>query len=80
MQQDAMIQRHLLWKLYHITQEIEASTRQVEEANEHLAENRAAVVSLVVFGSEVMSLITEGNQRGDVEKCQEDTGHRAERR
>lgn len=43
--QDALIQRHLLWKLYHITQEIEESTRKVEEVNEKLAESRSAVVS-----------------------------------
>jgi structural maintenance of chromosome 1 len=41
-----MIQRHLLWKLYHITQEIEASTKKVEEANEKLSSGRKAVVSL----------------------------------
>lgn len=41
---DAMIQRHLLWRLYHITNEINNSTRQVEEASEQLAELRSTVV------------------------------------
>ncbi|KLT43612.1 RecF/RecN/SMC protein [Cutaneotrichosporon oleaginosum] len=40
---DAMIQRHLLWRLYHITNEINDSTRRVEEASEQLAELRGTV-------------------------------------
>ena len=40
-----MIQRHLLWRLYHLTNEIKDSTRQVEDANENLTDLRAAVVS-----------------------------------
>jgi structural maintenance of chromosome 1 len=43
--QDDMIKRHLLWRLYHITNEINESTRQVEEANEKLTELRTSVVS-----------------------------------
>lgn len=39
-----MIQRHLLWRLYHITSAINESTRQVEEANEKLEELRTEVV------------------------------------
>jgi structural maintenance of chromosome 1 len=42
--QDDMIKRHLLWRLYHITNEINESTRQVEEANEKLTELRTSVV------------------------------------
>ncbi|BEJ14460.1 hypothetical protein CspHIS471_0402270 [Cutaneotrichosporon sp. HIS471] len=40
---DAMIQRHLLWRLYHITNEINNSTRQVEEASGQLTELRGTV-------------------------------------
>lgn len=40
-----MIQRLLLWKLYHITEEINESTRQVEEATEKLHDLRNTVVS-----------------------------------
>lgn len=40
-----MIQRHLLWKLYHLTKEIDESTRQVESATEELKDLRSAVVS-----------------------------------
>lgn len=47
--QDAMIQRHLLWRLYHLRTEINESTRQVEEANDKLTDLRATVVSS--FGS-----------------------------
>ncbi|KAL7424073.1 Structural maintenance of chromosomes protein 1 [Cryptotrichosporon argae] len=40
---DALVQRHLLWKLYHLTEEINEKTREVEEANERLTELRDAV-------------------------------------
>jgi len=39
-----MIQRHLLWRLYHLTNEINNSTKSVEEANEKLTGLRDAVV------------------------------------
>ncbi len=42
-----MIQRHLLWRLYHLTNEINESTRSVEKANEKLAGLRDAVVSVI---------------------------------
>jgi hypothetical protein len=42
--QDTMIQRHLLWRLYHITSAINESTRQVEETNEKLVELKSEVV------------------------------------
>lgn len=40
-----MVQRHLLWRLYHITNEINESAQKVEEANVKLRDMRAAVVS-----------------------------------
>jgi len=40
-----MVQRLLLWKLYHITQEINRSTREVEKASEQLHDLRNTVVS-----------------------------------
>ncbi|GMK58711.1 hypothetical protein CspeluHIS016_0601530 [Cutaneotrichosporon spelunceum] len=40
---DAMIQRHLLWRLYHITNEINNSARQVEEASDQLSGLRGTV-------------------------------------
>jgi structural maintenance of chromosome 1 len=40
-----MIQRHLLWKLYHISQEIANSAEKVEEANTKLESLRTSVVS-----------------------------------
>jgi structural maintenance of chromosome 1 len=40
------VQRHLLWRLYHITTEINESTRKVEEANEKLTGLRASAVSI----------------------------------
>lgn len=43
--QDAMIHRHLLWRLYHLTTEITESARKVEEANDKLTDLRTAVVS-----------------------------------
>ncbi|EIW69438.1 hypothetical protein TREMEDRAFT_62305 [Tremella mesenterica DSM 1558] len=42
-EKDALVQRHLLWRLYHLTEEINESTKQVEEANEKLTDLRAAV-------------------------------------
>lgn len=41
-----MIQRHLQWRLYHITNQINESARQVEEANETLSGLRKSVVRL----------------------------------
>ncbi|ORY27190.1 hypothetical protein BCR39DRAFT_538898 [Naematelia encephala] len=40
---DAMVQRHLLWRLFHLTNEITESTRKVEEANERLSDLRGTV-------------------------------------
>lgn len=40
-----MIQRHLLWKLYHIKEEIDKSTKEVEEANAKLTDFKSSVVS-----------------------------------
>ncbi|WWD15974.1 hypothetical protein CI109_100398 [Kwoniella shandongensis] len=37
---DALVQRHLLWKLYHLTNEINESTQRVEEASERLSDLR----------------------------------------
>ncbi|WWC89989.1 uncharacterized protein L201_004919 [Kwoniella dendrophila CBS 6074] len=37
---DALIQRHALWRLYHLTNEINESTAKVEEANNKLADLR----------------------------------------
>ena len=39
-----MVQRHLLWRLYHLTTEITESARQVEEANEKLTGLRTSAV------------------------------------
>jgi structural maintenance of chromosome 1 len=39
-----MIQRHVLWKLYHILQDIDESTHHVEEATEQLHDLENAVV------------------------------------
>lgn len=39
-----MVKRHLLWRLYHITNEITESTRKVEEVNEKLSDLRDNVV------------------------------------
>jgi structural maintenance of chromosome 1 len=43
--QDAAVQRQLLWRLYHITTEINESTRKVEAANDQLTDLRASAVS-----------------------------------
>ena len=51
MEQDAMIQRHLLWKLYHITQEITDSAAKVEEANNKLENLRSSVVNCFVHAN-----------------------------
>lgn len=40
-----MVNRQLLWRLYHITKEINESTRQVEEATEQLHDLQNSVVS-----------------------------------
>lgn len=45
---DAAVQRQLLWRLYHITSEINESTRKVEAANDQLTDLRASAVSLLV--------------------------------
>ncbi|WRT67180.1 uncharacterized protein IL334_004146 [Kwoniella shivajii] len=37
---DALVQRHALWKLYHLTNEINESTQKVEEASNKLTELR----------------------------------------
>ncbi|WVQ78324.1 hypothetical protein IAT38_000409 [Cryptococcus sp. DSM 104549] len=37
---DAMVERHLLWKLYHLTNEINNSAQKVEDANERLSNLR----------------------------------------
>ncbi|KAK8869753.1 hypothetical protein IAR55_000321 [Kwoniella newhampshirensis] len=37
---DALVQRHLLWRLYHLTNEINESTQRVEEASDRLADLR----------------------------------------
>ncbi|WWC69419.1 uncharacterized protein I206_103358 [Kwoniella pini CBS 10737] len=39
---DLLVQRHALWKLYHLTNEINESTEKVEEASNQLAEYRTA--------------------------------------
>ncbi|OCF71781.1 cohesin complex subunit psm1 [Kwoniella mangroviensis CBS 8886] len=37
---DALVQRHALWRLFHLTNEINESTRKVEEASDKLADLR----------------------------------------
>lgn len=44
---DNMIQRYILWRLYHLTSEINESTRKIEEANERLTGLRSDLVSPV---------------------------------
>jgi structural maintenance of chromosome 1 len=63
--QDAAVQRHLLWRLYHITTEINESTRKVEEANEKLTGFRASVVSCtesIVLRSEKLTTRTKAKR------------------
>lgn len=43
--QDAMIQRHLMWKLYHLTQEINEAKEEVEKRSEQLNDLNDEVVS-----------------------------------
>ncbi|WWC61082.1 uncharacterized protein I303_103660 [Kwoniella dejecticola CBS 10117] len=38
---DLLVQRHALWRLYHLTNEIQGSTEKVEEASNKLAELRS---------------------------------------
>ncbi|KAL1406860.1 Structural maintenance of chromosomes protein 1 [Vanrija albida] len=42
-EKDGLVQRNLLWRLYHITEEINESIAKVEEATEQLHERRNAV-------------------------------------
>lgn len=44
--QDDLVHRHMLWRLYHLTDEINESTRKVEEASGQLSELKEALVSL----------------------------------
>jgi structural maintenance of chromosome 1 len=56
-----MVQRHLLWRLYHITNEINESAQKVEEANVKLRDLRAAVVSDILQAS-----LSAGTRRRDL--------------
>lgn len=64
---DAMIQRHLLWRLYHITNEINNSTRQVEEASDQLAERRSTVVGISTPGQPLTPGREEQRPQGGAE-------------
>lgn len=48
MVQDALTQRRILWRLYHLANKISQSTQKVEEANNRLAEFRAACVNISI--------------------------------
>lgn len=40
-----MVQRHLMWKLYHLTQEINEAKEEVEKRSEQLNDLNGEVVS-----------------------------------
>ncbi|KAK4689768.1 structural maintenance of chromosome 1, partial [Tremellales sp. Uapishka_1] len=42
-QKDAMVQRHFLWRLFHLAEQINRSTQSVEEANANLTQLRTSV-------------------------------------
>ena len=44
--QDNLIKRHLLWRLYHLTQEINSHAEEIETANVQLTDLRDQVVSV----------------------------------
>ena len=43
--QDNLIKRHLLWRLYHLAEEINSHAQEIEDANVKLADLRDQVVS-----------------------------------
>lgn len=69
--QDAAIQRHLLWRLYHITSEINESTRKVEEANEQLTDLRSSSVSQTPVETTHRGADQAGTKRQEAESGQE---------